>query len=230
MQTSNSKNIVITGANRGIGLAMAKIFKQRGCNVIALCRNSSLALAALNINVIEGVELTNAEAINKVTSAVADISIDLLINNAGILKSEQLTSINKDTISEQFSVNALAPLMLTEALIPNLNAGSKIAFITSRMGSIADNESGGYYGYRMSKAALNMAAVSLAKDLQPHNISVGIYHPGYVKTEMVNNDGNLVNGDITAEEAAQRLIALTDQQTTTNSGTFKHSNGQSLAW
>jgi short-subunit dehydrogenase len=230
MSKSTKQTIVITGANRGIGLAMVKIFKQRGCNVFALCRKSSKSLNALGVNVIEDIELTSQQGINKAQSALVKISIDVLINNAGILKSEQLNTLNNKSIIEQFTVNALAPLSLTQALLSNLRASSKIVFITSRMGSITDNESGGYYGYRMSKAALNIAAVSLAKDLTNHNISVGIYHPGYVKTDMVNNDGNLINGDISSEEAAHRLIFLTDQQTMSNSGLFKHANGQSLAW
>jgi NAD(P)-dependent dehydrogenase (short-subunit alcohol dehydrogenase family) len=209
---------------------MTKIFKQRGCKVFALCRQSSDALNALNVNVIEGIELSTPQGIIKAQSALAGITVDLLINNAGILRNEQLNSLDSHSILEQFTVNALAPLLLSEALLLNLTAGSKIAFITSRMGSIADNESGGYYGYRMSKTALNSAAVSLAQDLKKRNISIGIYHPGYVQTDMVNSDGNLIHGDISAKEAAQRLIHLTDEQTMANSGTFKHANGQSLVW
>jgi len=230
MSTSTKQTVVITGTSRGIGLAMTKIFKQRGCKVFALCRQSSEALNALDVNVIEGIELSTPQGINNAKSALAGITIDLLINNAGILRNERLNSLDNNTILEQFTVNALAPLLLSEALLLNLTAGSKIAFITSRMGSITDNESGGYYGYRMSKAALNSAAVSLAKDLNEHNISIGIYHPGYVQTDMVNSDGNLIHGDISAKEAAQRLILLTDDQTMAKSGVFKHANGQSLAW
>jgi NAD(P)-dependent dehydrogenase (short-subunit alcohol dehydrogenase family) len=230
MSSPKKQTIVITGANRGIGFAMVKIFKQRGCKVFALCRKSSKALTALDVNVIEGIELTTSQGIDKAKLALTDLPIDLLINNAGILRSEQLNTLDNKAIIEQFTVNALAPLSLCEALLLNLHSGSKIAFITSRMGSITDNESGGYYGYRMSKAALNIAAVSLAKDLSKKNISIGIYHPGYVRTDMVNNNGDLINGDISAEEAAQRLISLTDEQTMSNSGTFKHANGQSLGW
>ncbi len=230
MSKSTKQTVVITGTSRGIGLAMTRIFKQRGCKVFALCRQSSDALNALNVNVIEGIELSTPQGIIEAQSALAGITVDLLINNAGILRNEQLNSLDSHSILEQFTVNALAPLLLSEALLLNLTAGSKIAFITSRMGSIADNESGGYYGYRMSKTALNSAAVSLAQDLKKRNISIGIYHPGYVQTDMVNSDGNLIHGDISAKEAAQRLIHLTDEQTMANSGTFKHANGQSLVW
>jgi NAD(P)-dependent dehydrogenase (short-subunit alcohol dehydrogenase family) len=116
-------------------------------------------------------------------------------------------------------------LRVTEALLGNLTADAKIAFITSRMGSIADNSSGGYYGYRMSKAALNAAATSLALDLKPRGIAVAILHPGYVQTAMVN-----FGGDISAEESAQRLSKRIEGLTLENSGNFWHSNGETLPW
>ncbi|HEX7763348.1 MAG TPA: SDR family NAD(P)-dependent oxidoreductase, partial [Cellvibrio sp.] len=152
-------------------------------------------------------------------------SIDLLINNAGIFLNETLGKIDYDNIQQQFLINAEAPLRVTEALLGNLNTGAKIAFITSRMGSIADNGSGGYYGYRMSKAALNAAAMSLARDLKPRGIAVAILHPGFVQTAMVN-----FGGDISADESAQRLRQRIEGLTLDNSGTFWHSNGDVLPW
>lgn len=225
-----SKNVVITGANRGIGLAMAKICQQRGDTVYALCRQSSLELSSLNVHVIEHIEIATDAGIARAQSALSGINIDLLINNAGILRDESLTDFNKETIVEQFNVNAVAPIALTQALLGNLSSNSKVALITSRMGSITDNTSGGRYGYRMSKAALNIAAVSLAKDLSPKQIAVGIYHPGYVKTDMVNAQGQTSNGDITSDEAAARLLALMADLTMSESGVFKHSNGEILPW
>lgn len=230
MSTNTAKTIVITGANRGIGYAMAKICQQRGDSVYALCRHSSAQLDALGVNVVAQVDIATQAGIDTAVSALSGINIDLLINNAGILRDEQLSDLNQETIIEQFNVNALAPLCLSHALLGNLSAGSKIGLITSRMGSITDNTSGGRYGYRMSKAALNIAAVSLARDLSAENIAVGIYHPGYVQTEMVNSDGVLNNGDISADVAAQRLIALMDNLTMADSGVFKHSNGETLPW
>ena len=230
MSTNTAKTIVITGANRGIGYAMAKICQQRGDSVYALCRQSSAQLDALGVNVVAQVDIATQAGIDTAVSALSSINIDLLINNAGILRDEQLSDLNQETIIEQFNVNALAPLCLSHALLGNLSAGSKIGLITSRMGSITDNTSGGRYGYRMSKAALNIAAVSLARDLSADNIAVGIYHPGYVQTEMVNSDGVLNNGDISADVAAQRLIALMDNLTMADSGVFKHSNGETLPW
>jgi len=230
MSTSTSNIVVITGANRGIGYAMAKICQERGDTVYALCRQSSIELNNLDVNVVEQVDVATQAGINKAVSALSEITIDLLINNAGILRDEQLNNLNQETIIEQFNVNALAPLCLSHALLSNLTSGSKIALITSRMGSVTDNTSGGRYGYRMSKAALNIAAVSLARDLEAEHIAVGIYHPGYVQTGMVNSDGNFSNGDISAHVAAMRLIGLMDNLAIADSGVFKHSNGETLPW
>jgi len=225
-----SQTIVITGANRGIGFAMTKFFQQRGDSVYALCRQSSPQLEALGVNVIENVDIATESGVAQAKSALGCSKIDLLVNNAGILRDESLHQFNQDTITEQFTVNALAPLAFTQTLLTNLRAGSKVAFITSRMGSITDNTSGGRYGYRMSKAALNIGAMSLAKDLIAEKIAVGIYHPGYVQTDMVNMLGSTSNGDISAEVSAQRLISLMDNLTMQDSGVFKHSNGEILPW
>lgn len=218
-------NVVITGANRGIGLAMSKLFAEKGDTVYGLCRNSSPELASLGVNVVTGIDVATEQGIQNMREALAGVSIDVLICNAGILRDEQLGNINKKTIREQFEVNALAPLLVVETLETQLNHGGKIAMITSRMGSIADNGSGGRYGYRMSKAALNAASMSLSKDLAPREVSVGIYHPGYVQTDMVN-----MGGDISAAEAASRLVGLILAQSMVNTGQFKHSNGQCLPW
>ncbi|MDO6428424.1 SDR family oxidoreductase [Thalassotalea sp. 1_MG-2023] len=217
--------VVITGANRGIGLAMATIFAEQGDNVIALCRQSSAALDALNVKVVNGVDVATEQGLTVMAEALSNESINVLICNAGILRDEQLGQLNTATIKEQFDVNALAPLLVVERLLPQLVTGSKIAMITSRMGSIADNGSGGRYGYRMSKAALNAASMSLSKDLAPQDISVGVYHPGFVQTEMVN-----MGGDISANEAAGRIVKLIEQQSMAETGVFKHSNGEVLPW
>jgi NAD(P)-dependent dehydrogenase (short-subunit alcohol dehydrogenase family) len=225
-----SNTIIITGANRGIGLAMAEICQQRGDTVYALCRQSSPQLNALGVNIIEGIDIATDAGIAHAQSALSDVSIDLLINNAGILRDESLSDFNKNTIMEQFNVNALAPIALTQALLSNLSKNSKVALITSRMGSITDNDSGGRYGYRMSKAALNIAGVSLAKDLSANDIAVGIYHPGYVQTDMVNIARQTNNGDISSQVAAKRLLTLMTELTMAESGVFKHSNGEILPW
>jgi len=235
-KTTSENTVVITGANRGIGLAMTKICQQRGDNVYALCRQPSAQLTALNvetnntIHIVDGVDIATEVGINIALAELVNVNIDLLINNAGILRDESLVDLNATTISEQFNVNALAPLLFTHALLSKLSKGSKVAMITSRMGSVADNSSGGRYGYRMSKAALNIAAVSLARDLAPLGISVGIYHPGYVQTDMVNVAGMTTNGEISSDVAASRLLGLMADLSLNNSGVFKHSNGETLPW
>lgn len=220
-----NKVVVITGANRGIGLAMAQEFIAREYQVIALCRESSIALQQLGAQIIEGIDVATTSGLEKMGQALSHQTIDILINNAGILRDESLDDLNSQTIVEQFNVNALAPLQVVAALQNQLPEGAKIALITSRMGSIADNGSGGRYGYRMSKAALNAAGMSMAKDFASQHISVGIYHPGYVQTDMVAH-----NGDISAQEAARRLVGLIEQQDMSQTGLFKHSNGDTLPW
>ena len=138
---------------------------------------------------------------------------------------EELGSIDYDSVQRQFEVNTLAPLRLTEMLLSNLSAGSKIIMITSRMGSLKDNGSGSYYGYRMSKTALNSAAVSLARDLESRQIMVALLHPGFVQTGMVN-----FAGDISTEQAAEGLLDRIDELSLENSGSFWHVNGELLPW
>ena len=220
-----SNNVVITGANRGIGLAMCMHFKAQGDKVFALCRNSSTDLEELNVNVIEGIDVASDIGVENMVAALSNVDIDVLVCNAGILRDESLSQLNVDTIREQFEINALAPLRVVVSLQANLNEGAKVALITSRMGSISDNTSGGRYGYRMSKAALNAAAMSLSHDLASKKIAVGIYHPGYVQTEMVN-----YGGDISASDSAKKLVGLINQLTQDQSGVFKHSNGSVLPW
>src|SRR5690606_28670523 len=150
---------------------------------------------------------------------------DVVINNAGIHRSDGLGRMNYDGIREQFEVNTLGPIRVTEALLPNLHKGSKVAIVTSRSGSIGDNGSGGNYGYRMSKAAVNMAGVNLMLDLKPKGIAVGILHPGMVKTDMGGGAGA-----IAPELSASRLMARIDELTVENSGRFLHAEGHVLPW
>jgi len=220
-----SKNVVITGANRGIGLALTKQFLSRGYQVFALCRRSSEQLEATEATVVEQVDVASEDGLTNMVKGLSGLNIDVLICNAGILRDEGLGRLNNDTIVEQFLVNSLAPINVVDRLLSQLKSGSKIAMITSRMGSIADNGSGGRYGYRMSKAALNAASMSLTKDLASEDISIGIYHPGYVQTDMVNH-----GGDISADVCAERLTNHIESQSMADTGVFKHSNGEVLPW
>ncbi|WP_440054762.1 SDR family oxidoreductase [Pseudoalteromonas sp. T1lg65] len=217
--------VLVTGANRGIGLEFCKQYKALGCDVIAVVRSSSEALNALSVKVIEGVDVASESGVRALVSALGDEKLDIIINNAGVFCNETLAEMDFATIEQQLQVNALGPIRVTHALLNNLKAGSKIAMITSRMGSIADNSSGGYIGYRMSKAALNAAGVSLAHELKPKNVAVALLHPGFVQTEMVN-----YAGDIGPDVAAERLIKRIDALNIENSGSFWHSSGEILPW
>ncbi|MCH8492230.1 MAG: SDR family oxidoreductase [Idiomarina sp.] len=218
-------NVLITGANRGIGLQLAKQYAEQGAHVFAACRKASKELIDSKVTIISGIDVTDPEAAEKLRNELGGTKIDILINNAGILTRENLESAPAKDILQQFTVNALAPLQLTLGMRAQLNSNAKVIMITSRMGSMSDNGSGGYYGYRMSKAALNAAGVSLARDLQSEGIAVALLHPGYVQTDMVNN-----TGDITAAEAATRLRQRIEELNLQNTGTFWHSNGEELPW
>jgi short-subunit dehydrogenase len=215
---------LITGSNRGIGYEYCRQLLNRGYKSIAVCRKSSPELDALGIRVIKGVDLTQDQDLASLQDQLKGEPIDVLINNAGIIESVSLANLDIESIRRQFEVNAISPLRVTHALLGNLSGGSKVVMMTSRMGSIDDNTSGGSYGYRMSKVALCMAGKSLALDLRPKRIAVGILHPGLVQTRMTGFSG------ITTETAVRGLLARIDELTLDNTGTFWHSNGEVLPW
>lgn len=220
-----TKHVVITGANRGIGLEFAKQYLAQGYEVTAVVRKPSTELQGLSVNVIEGIDVSQGDDVARLASALSSKSIDVLINNAGIFENESLTNIDFEAINAQLQINAVAPVRVTHALQTNLSNGSKVAMITSRMGSIADNGSGAYIGYRMSKAALNAAGVSLAHELKPKGVAVALLHPGFVQTQMVN-----FAGDISPQVAAERLIQRIEELNLESTGSFWHSNGDILPW
>jgi NAD(P)-dependent dehydrogenase (short-subunit alcohol dehydrogenase family) len=215
---------LITGANRGIGLELCRQLVGRGAAVIAVCRNASPELEALEVRIEAGVELTDPAALAALAARLQGLPLAGAILNAGILEADHLADCDAAAIRRQFEVNALAPLLLVRSLLPNLPAGAKLALITSRMGSIDDNGSGGYYGYRMSKVALNMAGRSLAVDLRSRGIAVAILHPGMVATRMVGFAG------IPPQEAARGLLERIDAVSLESSGRFWHANGEPLPW
>ncbi|EMJ54342.1 oxidoreductase, short chain dehydrogenase/reductase family protein [Leptospira interrogans serovar Valbuzzi str. Duyster] len=219
------RNILITGSNRGIGLELTKQFLSQGDQVFALCRKSSSELIHLKpTRIFEGMDVLNSNSIRDLPSKLLDTKIDILINNAGILIPDNLQSLDEENVFTQFLVNALGPLKLVKVLLSSLKKNAKLIFLTSRMGSIADNNSGSYYGYRASKAALNAIAVSLAKDLSPRGISVGIFHPGMVATRMSGGQG------ISITESVEGLIKRIESLNLQNSGKFFHQNGEELPW
>lgn len=216
---------VVTGANRGIGLALVQQLRARGQPVVAVCRHHDADLERTGARVERGLDLTAANAGAELAARLAHDEISLLIHNAGQLAGDSLGTVAADTVRAQFEINALAPLLLTQALLPRLVQGAKVALITSRMGSIGDNGSGGYYGYRMSKAALNAAGMSLARDLAPRGVAVVMLHPGAVRTGMTGGQGALE-----PDESARGLLARIDELRLQDGGRFLHQDGSVLPW
>jgi NAD(P)-dependent dehydrogenase (short-subunit alcohol dehydrogenase family) len=217
--------VVVTGANRGIGLEFCRQLRARGDAVVAACRRSSEGLAELGVQVVEGIDVGSEPGARALHAALGSERVDVLINNAGIMRRDELGRLDWGSLREQIEVDAVGPLRVTQALLGNLKRGAKIAMITSRMGSIGDNTSGGFYGYRMAKAALNMAAVSLAVDLREKGIAVAILHPGYVRTDMTRGQGSVEPIDSVAG-----MLARIDALTPATSGKFWLYNGDTLPW
>lgn len=216
--------VLITGANRGIGLELARQYAARGAEVIGVCRSPGRHLPALGVRIVEGIELGRAEEIANLGAALGDTALDVLVNCAGILRPDRLETLDYDTLLEQYRVNALGPLFVTRALLPKLRDGARVVIVSSRVGSLADNGSGNNYGYRMSKAAVNMAGVNLMHDLKPRGMAVLLVHPGLVGTEMTGGRG------IDPAEAARGIIERTDELSLETSGTFRHAEGYALPW
>jgi NAD(P)-dependent dehydrogenase (short-subunit alcohol dehydrogenase family) len=217
---------LITGANRGIGYEYCRQLTARGDSVVAVCRQPSPDLQALGVRIEAGVEMTDEVSIAALVKRLGRLPIDVLINNAGILERTTLEDLNVESLRRQFEVNAIGPLRFTRALLSQLQSGSKVILMTSRMGSIEDNTSGNSYGYRMSKVALCMAGKSLSIDLKPRGIAVGILHPGMVSTAMTG----FTSQGISPEHSVRGLLARIDRLTLENSGTFWHANGEVLPW
>lgn len=218
--------VLITGANRGIGLAFAKAFRRRGDEVIGTAREPAGAgdLAETGARV-EELDVSDDASVASLVERIVGVPIDLLINNSGILRRDRLESFDPQVVLRQFDVNALGTLRVTAALVPNLKAAAapKIVGITSRMGSIADNASGGFYGYRASKAAMNAIIKSLSIDLAPWPVVV--VHPGYIRTRLTGNQG-----DLSPDEAVERMLVLIDRLDKSMSGRFFHRDGHELPW
>lgn len=216
--------VLITGSNRGIGLELCRAYADRGDTVVGVCRRASPALQALDLEILEPVDVADDGSVAALAEAVSGRTLDILILNAGILTRETFDDLDFERMRREYEVNSLGPLRLVRALRENLVPGSRIAIITSRVGSIGDNGSGGNYGYRMSKAAVNMAGVNLAHDLRPRGIPVQLLHPGLVATDMTHGTG------MPPSESAGMLIRRIDEICLETSGTFRHANGEPLPW
>jgi NAD(P)-dependent dehydrogenase (short-subunit alcohol dehydrogenase family) len=217
--------ICIVGANRGIGLALAENLVARGDDVICACRRTSSELAALGVRVITDIDVSDDAACHRLAQELEGVCLDGLIHNAGILARDSWDALNLEEMRRQFEVNTLGPLRVVRALHGHMAPQGKVAIITSRMGSIGDNTSGGYYGYRVSKCGVNMVSKSLALDLKEAGIAVAVLHPGYVQTEMTGG-----HGYVSSKESAEMLVAQFDRLSLKSSGKFFHANGEELPW
>lgn len=222
--------VLLTGANRGIGLAFAGAYAADGWRVLATCRNPRAAgeLGAVKGDVqVHPLDVADDGAIGALAQSLKGEAIDLLINNAGISADDAFGRTDTDDWLRAFLINSIAPIHVLEAFLPHLERGREktAVALTSKMGSIADNGSGGSYIYRSSKAALNAAMKSAAIDLRPRGIKVAVFHPGWVRTEMGGPNGLI---DTTASVAGLRakIAALTPAE----SGGFFNYDGKALPW
>ncbi|CAM9294624.1 unnamed protein product [Ectocarpus sp. 12 AP-2014] len=229
------RTVVVTGADGGIGSSFCKHYASKGEQVFACRRKSTPDASSLfdnnpNIHVVDGVDVTMDEGAGCLVSALEKAGspkVDVLINNAGVMKRDRNT-LDIGVLRESMEVNAYGALRITNTLLGKrmlAAPGAKIILITSKMGSMADNSSGGAYGYRMSKAALNAAGVSLAHDLKGDGMAVAILHPGWVRTRMTGDSG-LVD----THESVAGMTDRIEELDFSNSGTFWGFKGDVIPW
>lgn len=217
--------IVVTGASKGIGLALVGAYVNRSDEVVAVCRSSNPELVQTGAEIIESVDVSNDGEVSALSDLLDGRRIDVLINNAGVALRSDGDEDDWSAMLRQFDVNALGPLRVTRALLDNLMQGSKVVIITSFMGSIGQNSWGGQYGYRMSKAAANMGGVTLSHELKSRNVPVLMLHPGYVKTDLTAGQGS-----ISPEKSANGIVKRIDELTMSDSGRFLNVDGQEMQW
>lgn len=224
---------LITGADRGIGAAICQQIGARGDTALAACLVDAPELRGEpGIEVLTGVDVTSTDAIRNLVRQVGDRRIDVIVNNAGLVIERKLGAFDYDAFHKEYAVNALGPLRVVEALLPRMERGGKIGIVTSRVGSLSENGSGGLYGYRLSKAAANMAGINLAHELKPRGIAVICLHPGSVRTQMSAGlaDQATVGTLVDPATSAKGLIDRLDELDLETTGTFRHANGQALPW
>lgn len=225
----DKQTVLITGANRGIGLEMARQLSERGDKVIATARKPDEAsgLKALAVRV-EQLDVTDTASVQALAARLEGVPIDLLINNAGVggQKTNDLEATNFDEVAKTFDVNSLGPMRVTQALLPNLEAGKgrTVVQISSIMGSIEQNR-GGYYGYRASKAALNMLNKSLAAELGKQGFVCVVMHPGWVKTRMGG-----AAAPVEPEDSVAGIFEVIDGLVPEDNGRFIDYQGNSIPW
>ena len=228
-------SILITGTNRGIGLEFVKHYLKNNEKVIATCRNKNSAKDLLelenttsNLSLVE-LDVSNPNSINEFTSKITDQPIDTFINNAGVFgpRNIEFGNFNAKEWLDVFNINTIAPLLITQKILKNLRLGKnkKLAFISSKVGSIEDNTGGGMYIYRTSKTALNQVIKSLSIDFKDENFIAVALHPGWVQTDMGGP-----NALIDTKTSVKGLIEVIDNLTPKNSGKFYNYDGSPIPW
>ena len=229
-------NILITGANRGIGLEMVKYSMKQGWRVFACCRNphtaenlfnvAKLSNGQISVHIADMQELSTLQALSY---ELRNDPIDMLINNAGVYGSDKnkLGNVDVESWLQAFQINSIAPLKMVEAFSEQLLMGKRkiIACMSSKMGSMADNGYGNSYIYRSSKAALNAVVKSLSIDLKGKNIISVALHPGWVKTDMGG-----ANAEITTVESVEQIFSHLSSLTMKDSGRFIDIDGSDIPW
>lgn len=235
--STRAPTVLVTGANRGIGLAIARVYLGRGWNVIATARRpgEATALAALATGhpglAIEPLDVTDHAQVDALAARLRSRPIDVLVNNAGIIarESQRFGSIDYAVFRQVLETNTIAPMKITEALMPNLRAGAqrKIVTISSGEGSLGSVNSARVYSYRASKAAVNMLMLNLAYELRPEGFAVGLLNPGPVDTDMMRNAPIPLRP---VDDAAARLVVLVDRLSVETTGSFWDVTGVELPW
>ncbi len=228
-------NVVITGANRGLGLGFVKNYLGKNVDVVSTTRDlkSSKELLALkekfpnNLEIFE-LDMLKESAGDILANFLGERPIDILINNAGVGSTNQhFEAVSPKSWLEVLKVNLIAPLMITQSIINNVKKGSdkKIYFLSSQLGSIGDNASGGMYIYRSSKTGLNQVVKSLSVDLKAQGITVVSLHPGWVKTDMGGP-----NAPVSIDESIEGMMQVIDSTDIRDTGRFLNYDGKELPW
>jgi len=228
--------LLVTGANRGLGLEFARQYAADGWRVLATCRDPGaarelrqLAAASAGHIAVVALDITDPASVRAAAQSLAGTAIDVLVNNAGVgsPKNQRLGQLDYTAWARVLDVNTLGPMRVTEAFLDHVAAGGerKLVTITSAMGSIADNASGGSYAYRSSKAAVNIVMKSLSIDLAPRGITCVVLHPGWVRTDLGGPGGRISPAESVA--GMRRVIA---RLTPADTGRFFTYDGGSYPW
>jgi NAD(P)-dependent dehydrogenase (short-subunit alcohol dehydrogenase family) len=222
-------DVVIIGADRGIGEAMVGTYRDRGETVWAVCYGDGDVWANSDVRVVPHIDVTNDGCIEQLRSALAGVDVDVVVHVSGVGSVDTWGAMQFDRMLEHYNLNALGPLRVAQALADNLREGGKWGIVTSRMASLADNGSGRMYSYRMSKAAANMLGINLFHEFKPRGVAVMLLHPGTVATQMTKGARNW-DEFLRPEEAAAGLITQLDRLDASTPPEFRHSDGTLLPW